>query len=158
VTDFENKFIPSPFSTLQPIPRPAAPAFCAALFYPEFANEFYRQKSAPGQPGVPVPQGHIRRPRNHKKITKQTQFSPLTKTKQKISQKHHWVRFWLSPQKRTLPPPPTTLNRVMFQRPMPECSLTTEYRIIPAAQPDARCGSGRAKPPGRNRPPQPAVR
>jgi hypothetical protein len=81
VTDFENKFIPSPFSTLQPIPRPAAPAFCAALFYPEFANEFYRQKSAPGQPGVPVPQGHIHRPRNHKKITKQTQFSPLTKTK-----------------------------------------------------------------------------
>jgi hypothetical protein len=46
VTDFENKFIPSPFYNLQPIHRPAAPAFCAALFYPEFANEYYRQKSA----------------------------------------------------------------------------------------------------------------
>jgi len=46
VTDFENKFIPSPIYNLQPIPRLAAPAFCAALFYPEFANGYYRQKSA----------------------------------------------------------------------------------------------------------------
>jgi hypothetical protein len=38
VTDFENKFIPRPFNSLQPIPHLAAPAFCAALFYPEFAT------------------------------------------------------------------------------------------------------------------------
>jgi len=151
VTDFENKFIPSPFNTLQPIPRLAAPAFCAALFYPEFANEFYRQKSAPDQPGAPVPQGRIRRPRNRKKITKQTQVSALTITKQTISKKHDWVCFWLSSQKRTLPPPPPTLNRVMFQRPMPECSLTTEYRISPVV-------SARRATPGRNRLPHPGVR
>jgi hypothetical protein len=53
VTDFENKFIPSPFNNLQPIPGLAAPAFCAALFYPEFANEYYRQKTA-RQLGLPA--------------------------------------------------------------------------------------------------------
>jgi hypothetical protein len=53
VTDFANKFIPSPFNSLQPIPHLSAPAFCAALFYPEFANEYYRQKSA-RQPALPA--------------------------------------------------------------------------------------------------------
>jgi hypothetical protein len=102
VTDFENKFIPSPFNSLQPIRRLAAPPFCAALFYPEFANEYYRQKS-PRQPGLPALRGTCVAGKIVKKIHKQSQFSSVTVTKQTISKKRNWVRFWLSSQKRTAP-------------------------------------------------------
>jgi len=45
VTDFGNKFISRIINNLPPISHLADPAFCATVFYPEFANEYYRQKS-----------------------------------------------------------------------------------------------------------------
>jgi hypothetical protein len=57
----------------------------------------------------------------------QSQFSSVTQTKQTISKKGNWVRFWLSRKNETLPQPSS--HRVMVQRPMSECSFTTGYRI-----------------------------
>jgi hypothetical protein len=68
VTDFGNKFIPSPFNSLQPPPHLAAPAFCAALFYPEFANEYFRRKSA-RQPGFTRTSRQMWRWRNRGKFS-----------------------------------------------------------------------------------------
>jgi hypothetical protein len=55
-------------------------AFCTTVFYPEFANEDYRHKSA-RQPGLPRPSHYIRRGKIAEKIHKQSQFSAVTITK-----------------------------------------------------------------------------
>jgi len=87
-------------------------------------NTFVKNRLA--NPALPALRGTCAAGEIAENFHKQSQFYSVTPTKQTISKKRNWVRFWLSPNNGTLPQPS---HRVIFQRPMSECSLTTEYRI-----------------------------